>query len=1312
MTDPVHHSQILTGATWEAFMQTLLYHHEPGIKIFTRPGRDFAIDAISADGKTVYQAKYHKDHSLSKAIADSNGELEKIKKYQKTKEYWKDVKNWILFTNLEINIQDEIQFSEKVGSLFEKEGMMAQLMDWGEIRSILSKYPAVERSYFHGETRIFFTLSEELEKEKVKSWYRPALDVDCLGREEGFKELQEFLKSGKKIWAISGPGGMGKTRFLVECGKRMMPDWIPYWSSAHSVRQPTLYNQIPPEQNIVLFIDELSDPTALSVLLDQMTKDRMKSWKLIFTERYSDTETIGSLASLKMAEIVFPHYRLPKLNKEESKQLVQQFMENFKSREPIHFTESEDWIAYKLSETGAGIPLWIGLVFNLFETNEGSLEGLPAQTEKILEKYLGRFYYTLNETGIERGCAETILNWIALFKSLNLEDRNILEFLAGRSGLRKLDILKISEKLHSTGIAYSIGKKDRYIKIAPDSIRDGILKEALIDVDTASSFAIEVVNLYLASELPHSDTILETLARVEYLLFQRDKKKVNLLSRILDKILSTALNGTSQDQRDAISKISRFSFVRPLDAIQILNACLEHDGGSVDLDRRSEVTHLNLIKNIPWAAFQVAGYANSDPEQEAVYDLFLQLFNIMGVDEEDSFSNTNAPIQFFLRIFFKEYWSEKYHELAKRKVADYYSRIKSGEKLGQIDAVVFRILITGLGSAHRHISGPNYDYTITFGDLRIGPGHPFWEQIIDSSRIVKELLMLEDNSGLEHLNLPQMYASIVRSIIDGTHFSKKGKLEEVDPEAIETIRLEFQWLLDFFNKKGKTGISFADRKALQEVWKWHLKTGNDPGLQELARQCEQAHYKDEVHRMIEELAQLNYKEQEERERQINSIYEKYIQNASLEQIKSFIEKCEEYRSNHVVNSLIVEFAQRFSIDFNRTSLLKGLLCDFILYPRQTCQWDFINRSLFNYSFERRKINPEEIAELFRYALSIAGEPGHLLTDGIFARWWSFRFSDDEFQFLLGYLLEKPSEIENLQCLAILTLTDFEILQPQIQKIWSDIPEAGQRIYIQTVFEQAQFLLNYVKVSGRSWNQHWSDMILDLLIQSGNWDLIQTVGLEDDDPLHIVDSRDLHWFSEILECKRDDLESVSFAALDALFFIIKIEYQDPGTRRLIRKFIDQIISFSAIANELIPLLERIDANGNYLLCILIDKIENTVTLDEMKILARMVSTYPEISELWQNASIPILRYADRLQETDKWILFQELDGRFFQHPRGMADMFPSGRLNPRNKRELEHAKANMVHEMNPARREYRRKLVEWAQSSMDRETEDWEINQEL
>jgi hypothetical protein len=188
---------IRNGYTFQDLICALIRLEDHEARLYVRPGKDYAQDARSGDGRTIYQMKFHQNESTSSAIADAKQEAPKIDKYLKTpgksQEVWQGVQKWILISNVAFNPSDELTWNKEVKPEFDALGLIATYWEKAAIETLLHKYPDLKQAYFGGETRVFLGIAEAREQVQIARISSSQCPRRSLSRERiGIGTVQKF----------------------------------------------------------------------------------------------------------------------------------------------------------------------------------------------------------------------------------------------------------------------------------------------------------------------------------------------------------------------------------------------------------------------------------------------------------------------------------------------------------------------------------------------------------------------------------------------------------------------------------------------------------------------------------------------------------------------------------------------------------------------------------------------------------------------------------------------------------------------------------------------------------------------------------------------------------------------------------------------------------------------------------------------------------------------------------------------------------------------------------------------------------------
>ncbi|KYC34791.1 hypothetical protein WA1_49585 [Scytonema hofmannii PCC 7110] len=475
---------IRSGSTFEDLICSLIRLKDHEARLYVRPGKDYAQDARSGDGLTIYQMKFHQKESTSSAIADAKKEVEKIAKYLETpgksQEIWQGVKKWILVSNVAFNSSNDLKWNKEIKPLFACLGLEASYWEKSKIEIQLHQYPDLKQAYFGGETRVFLGIAEAREQvQQSQGFHHPhALNARYQGREKELGQYKNFINdANKKILVIHGAGGIGKTRFLLEGAEtQALPEgWQVLWANvATMTNTSSWFMGLIPERPTLLLIDEPDDATVLQTLVEQISGGRARTWKVAIAVRSPNDKVLNYLQGIRKRQIV---EELPLAPLEESAAVAfcQELLEfgSLQTQKANWKIEAATWIAQHYD-----YPIWMAIAIKLLES-KGNLETMPQEVEGLASEYLEEIIP--QQQNLPHDQIQNLLRWIALFDTVNREDPAVMDWIQTKAGCKNsTDLKRCLDKLITYNIIFERGARDHLLKMKPDVLADYILQDWLI----------------------------------------------------------------------------------------------------------------------------------------------------------------------------------------------------------------------------------------------------------------------------------------------------------------------------------------------------------------------------------------------------------------------------------------------------------------------------------------------------------------------------------------------------------------------------------------------------------------------------------------------------------------------------------------------------------------------------------------------------------------------------------------------------------------------------------------------------------------
>lgn len=1273
--------QIQNGAVWEAMMQTLVMFMDPDSRAYTRLGPDGGVDAVSGDKLIVYQAKFHIEPSLEKTISDFKKEFAKIEGYREEKAYWKEAKTWILVTNLEINPDDELKWNDAIRQQ-DCLGLNIELWDWSKIRTRLDKYPEVKKSYFENEYRTFITFVEEMKYEKETAWSAGALDVDFVGRAEALEKFAAFLNSNKKICSVSGPGGMGKTRFLLECAKQKADasEWDAFWAKPEALKAQKIFECIIPERKTVLFIDELNDLSLLTGrLLPELCNGRMQKWKIVFTERTNNASTIRELSLPKYEELREPHYILPKLNNDESFHLTKSLLENVQTTNKIQYRDVNG-LTEQIASISKGIPLWIALTVRILAKDQNLL-ALNGTAEELIEKYFRLLQPDLSTIPISEKNYQEIAKWCAVYGVLNLENKEVITYIASAISLSKMQLKKLLNLMVDTGLAIRYGARHRYFALAPDAIRDKILVEALIDDGEISFWGEHLVDKLLKDEIPSAFLIIKNLARVESIQSVDSNIFIPILDPFIKALTEKVKKQTPENQVKSISLLPYFDFARPEESLNLLKICWSTDNGVAKENAQTswECTHQDVMNEIPRALSSLAHYCNSTKLKEGIVNFFIEIIKSHKVQAPYLHS---APLDLLSQVLFDLSDSDEYQGIAQKKLDSFLKQCRQNA-MGDVDIEIMDMLLKRLFSLERRNTF-YYNGKLTFTSV------PASEQKLETAK-----KYLEKIKAL--LAEVAINATITKVLVNSycdffNNVRIYSKLHQDENAFNPLLKKELSWMADFLQTEaGKR--AFLRNPLKEKVWKWFLDFPEDDALQPLAQKCEQAYTLEIEDKEIVSFLDNQYESIEETREKENNIFEHRLSEKSDKDILTFLEKVEYYlkeKRDYRIRSLGYLYGTRLSASRNVEALGSSLLNSDI----PSARWAFGMGMIIGRSDKLRQSKISSAQEELKKYLSFVSAKDAFLYEYYNAT-GSLDIQDFSILKKSRFLFKNPVQYSSL-----LGLFTFQFVKPlceYMDSIWSELDPETKKNYVEKIVDSIYWIKQNNNHNKLQWTVDFANWVIKKMVSFEELNWMDSLYSPFGELPFLQKLKNIQWLLKTIQNRKNFKHP--FSSRFSFAYFVSSDFSESETQAF-SDIIEWVHQPYLIKRDIYGEIVALDPENRKLGQLVSQKFLAAKTDEERLNLARIAGELTYEKDAWKEISRTVCEYAIHCDNELKNYYYSELDWK------GIEDYSCSyGQVASTYYQKVKTLKDEKEKDTCTARQEYWQIRLEWSEKSLENAKEE-------
>lgn len=852
---------IRSGATFEGLVSCLIYFEDQKAALFGRRGKDGGQDVRSGDGLTVYQAKYHENKSAARAMKDAEREAAKIAEYLSPDHprhaQWQHVRQWVLVTNAEFNPTDDHRWKEQIAPRFQKIGLRARYWGRADLDTRLHGQREVDRSYFLNEKRVLLSLPEAQERFELDAVFLSrATRVTLRGRQQELASFKEFLSSSATFLVVDGPGGVGKTRFLLEAASEIAaPEgWQVFWANTASMEAGPWYDAIVPERPTLLLVDEPQDEKLLRLLVEQVGGGigRTSQWKVAIAVRSSNDLVLRFLRGSRMTQ------RSRELPLNPIRNDMELLCADLLEGGPLA-GRPEAWKAEasrRLAKLCDGYPVWASLAVEILEKHS-DLAAMPEKADSLADEYVRQISGSL--AGVPREDVHSLLRWVALVGPLNREDgqalKNLEEFTRMRERTKLLGSLK---RLVEQGVLVQRGARDRFVELRPDVLRDHILRGWLVsnagfgeepfqptdDARTIVNRFLETVKMGAVEPLDR--TVLRSFARTEW-LFRAAGCEVSLLTPLFGGLEETLANWSAASRVLLIQVITEIASVYPREITTLStnlrsSRCEEQTISGLFGERT--VGPDEVILELGWMVFHAAMGARGPEDRQAVLAELCALVeaeeDIAGRRPGGLLNDGKRAAQLVGRILEggPDFLSSFDDEACAIGIG-FLERLKETEFLSVGRAKVLHALLEPAIAMERRQTFFERSRIIGQSFL-IQPGQPAWQGRAELLDLMRSLLT-------QGSLIPNVAAEIWKILSSGNRNMVLALNTVQDGASRDLLRSELKGDLRCAIQSLSTrSATIQELRAARDLWDWHLRFDRDPESRGMAEVLERLYTSNEL----------------------------------------------------------------------------------------------------------------------------------------------------------------------------------------------------------------------------------------------------------------------------------------------------------------------------------------------------------------------------------------------------------------------------------------------------------------------------------
>jgi len=1330
---------IRSGSTFEDLICVLIRLEDHEARLYVRPGKDSAQDARSGDGLTIYQMKFHQNESTSSAIGDAKAEAKKIATYQSTpgpaQEVWRGVQKWILISNVAFNPTDELKWNKEVKPKFDKLGLIASYWEKSVIETKLLKYPDLKQAYFGGETRAFLGITEAREQVRSQELSPPhALDACYQGREKEFEQYKNFLlNDSKKILVIHGPGGIGKTRFLLEGAKtQALPDgWQVLWANVATMRKnPSWYMGLIPELPTLLLIDDPDDTEVLKELVEQISGGRAKTWKVAIAVRSPNDPVLKYLQKKRTGQIV-EELPLEPLETSAAIAFCQELLEF-----GVLQAQRADWkteAATRIAQHYDRYPIWMAIAVKLLES-KGNLETMPQEADGLASEYLEEIL--TQQQNIPREQVLNLLRWTALFNTVNREDSAVIEWIRAKVGCRNsTEIQRYFDSLITRQVIFERGAGNRLLKIKPDVLADYILRNWLTYSKPseknleASSEALEIVgeaNTTIDSAAEASSIqklllmLLKRIARFE-LIHQLSNNPINLLGKLLSDWSERVPRMNALHKLGYLSILAEISFAHVSEVLSLLRKVLSSTSEAKTVSTifgERIITHDDVILALPGIIYHTALCAETDTEERTILCLLCDLViaecdiatrRSQGLPNDGNRAETVLPRVITGGPEFRRNFAKSAFEKAKKLLTDICSQenISEYQKL-HLEALVKPLLC--IEQEHTLFDGRFIRTKRWF----ITPDQPEWEIRDLLRQAIKNILLDQKIQPAQAVILWNLLAYAHREINQVLReFSRQQSVATPYCEVFCTALIQdLQWVRDFLYSDR---LDIQELTAARKIWDWHYKFDKYPELKEIAIQCETFFEQSELFTQYAPL--LRWESYEalgqwatEKSHQLNALN-------NTQSIQDFVKNGVKILGNSDQASRLFIVAEKLGSEPQQSQAVGDFVQEALKLSIKDSEFQFAIRLSQSWVWATRHNNPRATIALLEQLLQWVNTSEKIvqLIQAIYESAWSINITEPEVAIVLAqqeHFLPN-SAIRFVGLLGSIFFSSSEKIKNTVETTLNELDCKQLSSALPAFLQSLNYAIHSRKNTEEVIDPSLRNWILDQVLRLPNIDALGGTASEYlEEILKMLGQPDLEWLISAIE-RRIQMFSQSDGSNIRILpsqnrvsqwitHISPDKADDTTIRSLIAKLLSYADSYPSLGYNFPQYLIDVDPTGVITAGLVVEKLKDPKVRGNPRETwqwAKFAGYYPDDSTAWRKIAYEACSLAVQFDDRDKYSIFQALT-----YPGPKTRISNIGEVSPTFEKAVETAQQRLEDETEPALIPFREWILQSAEAELSSEIE--------
>lgn len=510
--------------------------------------------------------------------------------------------HYVLITNLSLTIP----LKKTISSEATKNGVRDFIVfDQADLDALITNYPNAQRRFFDKLQPSLETYSERFVRElnDPLSIYFCGSDAAFYGRQDNITYLKGFITDSAKMLVLYGRGGVGKTRLLIELGKKLEQENSD--AKVYFVREGSdftlgqVISEIPKSQyqnrcKILVFDDAHNYPKDLLLEINNLLRQKKTNIKVIFVTRPELKHIIiNSLPTQGEGENV-TEYELVNITISDIKKIIEKYVVD-----PVVSRQITDW-----ARIGRWGPLEAILIVKEALRTGKNFRDVVTESQ-LLDRLFSRYLESYTPD------AKTLLELVSFLQPMSIDNpdlkKKILDHLGWQENKYATAIDDLTD-VNKTPVVELLTYREKRLKVKPDILGDWLrVKVAYNSQEAITTRGKKILTDFI---LISTEQLLTNVAQTEY------GKREKILDDILKEIEEESTTGNNSQRIELLKYIKKLAWFRPSETIIIIKKII----GDPKPDYATKgyeafkVEHEHVLREIPEVLSDIAFHIDYFPD--------------------------------------------------------------------------------------------------------------------------------------------------------------------------------------------------------------------------------------------------------------------------------------------------------------------------------------------------------------------------------------------------------------------------------------------------------------------------------------------------------------------------------------------------------------------------------------------------------------------------------------------------------------------------------------------------------------------------